>query len=160
MNRRDFIIHACKFAAAFGLGGRLINESLKMTIAKPNSRHSIISESDGKKLINELEKIGLPPREAMYWEKTSDGQIKCLLCPKFCILSNYERGQCRARISLGNRLATLVYGKPCSVAIDPIEKKPVFHMLPGTTSFSIATAGCVLGCRYCQNWQISQAKPE
>lgn len=57
-------------------------------------------------------------------------------------------------------LYSLVYGKPCAVAVDPIEKKPFFHFLPATTAFSIATAGCVLGCKFCQNWQISQAKPE
>ena len=58
------------------------------------------------------------------------------------------------------RLYSLVYGKPCAVHVDPIEKKPFFHFLPGTTAFSIATAGCVLNCKFCQNWQISQAKPE
>jgi pyruvate formate lyase activating enzyme len=58
------------------------------------------------------------------------------------------------------RLYSLVYGKPCAVHVDPIEKKPFFHFLPGTTAFSIATAGCVLSCKFCQNWQISQAKPE
>jgi pyruvate formate lyase activating enzyme len=57
-------------------------------------------------------------------------------------------------------LFSLVYGKPCAVHVDPIEKKPFFHFLPGTTAFSIATAGCVLSCKFCQNWQISQAKPE
>lgn len=57
-------------------------------------------------------------------------------------------------------LYSLVYGKPCAVHVDPIEKKPFFHFLPGTTAFSIATAGCVLSCKFCQNWQISQAKPE
>lgn len=60
----------------------------------------------------------------------------------------------------GGVLYSLVYGKPCAVAVDPIEKKPFFHFLPATTAFSIATAGCVLGCKFCQNWQISQAKPE
>ncbi|HEY9071222.1 MAG TPA: AmmeMemoRadiSam system radical SAM enzyme, partial [Candidatus Ozemobacteraceae bacterium] len=99
-------------------------------------------------------------REAMYWEKTPDGRIRCTLCPRFCTLLPFERGFCRARISLENRLGTLVYGRPCSVAIDPIEKKPVFHFLPGSSAFSIATAGCLFGCRYCQNWQISQIGPE
>ena len=58
------------------------------------------------------------------------------------------------------KLYSLVYGKPCAVHVDPIEKKPFFHFLPGTTAFSIATAGCVLSCKFCQNWQISQARPE
>lgn len=70
------------------------------------------------------------------------------------------RGDCRARINLNGKLHTLTYGDPCAVHIDPIEKKPIFHMLPGSTSFSIATAGCNLHCKYCQNWSISQVPPE
>lgn len=64
------------------------------------------------------------------------------------------------RINLDGELKTLVYGKPCAVHIDPIEKKPLFHVLPSSTSFSIATAGCNLHCKYCQNWEISQIEPE
>jgi pyruvate formate lyase activating enzyme len=71
-----------------------------------------------------------------------------------------ERGNCRVRVNLDGRLITLVYGKPCSVHIDPIEKKPMFHFLPGTQILSIATAGCNLHCKFCQNWEISQANPE
>lgn len=82
------------------------------------------------------------------------------MCPTECVLDEYQVGGCRTRINKGGVLYSLVYGKPCSVAIDPIEKKPFFHFLPGTTAFSIATAGCVLSCKFCQNWQISQAKPE
>lgn len=67
---------------------------------------------------------------------------------------------CRARMNKDGTLYSLVYGKPCAVHIDPIEKKPFFHFLPATTAFSIATAGCVLSCKFCQNWQISQARPE
>ena len=86
--------------------------------------------------------------------------VQCELCPTECVLEDYQVGGCRARINKGGTLYSLVYGKPCSVAIDPIEKKPFYHFLPATTAFSIATAGCVLGCKFCQNWQISQAKPE
>ncbi len=71
-----------------------------------------------------------------------------------------QRGDCRVRINIGGKLTTLVYGKPCAVHVDPIEKKPVFHMLPGSQSFSIATAGCNLHCKFCQNWGISQREPE
>ncbi len=71
-----------------------------------------------------------------------------------------DRGDCRARMNIDGKLQTLVYGKPCAVHIDPIEKKPLFHYLPGTGSFSIATAGCNLHCMYCQNWEISQREPE
>lgn len=87
-------------------------------------------------------------------------KVLCELCPTECLLDDYQVGGCRVRINKGGVLYSLVYGKPCAVAIDPIEKKPFFHFLPATTAFSIATAGCVLGCKFCQNWQISQANPE
>lgn len=87
-------------------------------------------------------------------------KVQCDLCPTECVLDEYQVGSCRTRINKGGALFSLVYGKPCSVAVDPIEKKPFFHFLPGTAAFSIATAGCVLGCKFCQNWQISQAAPE
>lgn len=86
--------------------------------------------------------------------------VQCELCPTECVLEDYQIGGCKVRMNKGGTLYSLVYGKPCSVAIDPIEKKPFFHVLPATTAFSIATVGCVLGCKFCQNWQISQAKPE
>ncbi len=87
-------------------------------------------------------------------------RVQCELCPTECVLEDYQVGGCRTRINKDGVLYSLVYGKPCAVAIDHIEKKPFFHFLPATTAFSIATAGCVLGCKFCQNWQISQAKPE
>ncbi|MFH1778701.1 MAG: AmmeMemoRadiSam system radical SAM enzyme [Candidatus Omnitrophota bacterium] len=86
--------------------------------------------------------------------------VKCYLCPRGCQLREGERGNCRARMNIGGKLTSLVYGKPCAVHVDPIEKKPIFHMYPKSASFSIATAGCNLHCRFCQNWQISQVEPE
>lgn len=87
-------------------------------------------------------------------------KVKCELCPTECVLGDYEVGGCKVRMNKGGALYSLVYAKPCAVAIDPIEKKPFYHFLPGTKAFSIATAGCVLSCKFCQNWQISQARPE
>jgi len=87
-------------------------------------------------------------------------RVQCELCPNGCVLDEGQHSRCRARMNRDGKLFSLVYGKPCAVHIDPIEKKPFFHFLPGTTAFSIATAGCVLSCKFCQNWQISQAKPE
>ncbi len=87
-------------------------------------------------------------------------KVHCELCPTECVLENYEIGGCRTRMNKEGVLYSLVYGKPCAVNVDPIEKKPFYHFLPATTAFSIATAGCVLGCKFCQNWQISQASPE
>ena len=86
--------------------------------------------------------------------------VQCELCPTECVLENYQVGGCRTRINKEGTLYSLVYGKPCAVAVDPIEKKPFYHFHPATKAFSIATAGCVLGCKFCQNWQISQASPE
>jgi pyruvate formate lyase activating enzyme len=86
--------------------------------------------------------------------------LRCELCPTLCELGDYQVGACRVRINKDGKLYSLVYGRPCSANIDPIEKKPFFHFLPATTVFSIATAGCTLACKFCQNWQISQASPE
>ena len=87
-------------------------------------------------------------------------KVKCLLCPRGCELKEGDRGNCRSRMNIDGKLQTLVYGKPCAVHVDPIEKKPFYHFLQGSLSFSLATAGCNLHCLYCQNWEISQSNPE
>jgi len=99
-------------------------------------------------------------REALYYNKLDDNKVMCLLCPRRCIIAQGKRGFCKVRENMKGVLYSLVYAKPCAVHVDPIEKKPLFHVLPGTKSFSIATAGCNLACKFCQNWQISQANPE
>ncbi|OQX83668.1 MAG: AmmeMemoRadiSam system radical SAM enzyme [Candidatus Omnitrophica bacterium 4484_49] len=86
--------------------------------------------------------------------------VQCQLCPKKCIINPGERGDCKIRFNLNGKLITLTYGHPCAIHIDPIEKKPLFHFYPGEKILSIATAGCNLHCKNCQNWQISQANPE
>ena len=86
--------------------------------------------------------------------------VECRLCPRHCRLTEGMRGSCRVRMNRGGRLVSLVYGKPVSLHIDPVEKKPLYHFLPGTPTFSLATAGCNLHCLNCQNWQISQLNPE
>ncbi len=86
--------------------------------------------------------------------------IKCLLCGQECIIREGKRGRCRTRINLDGELFSLVYGRPISIHIDPIEKKPFYHFLPGSNAYSLATAGCPLHCKFCQNWEISQARPE
>lgn len=87
-------------------------------------------------------------------------KVECTLCPRRCRLAEGVRGDCRVRTNVGGKLYSLVYAKPCSVHVDPIEKKPFYHVLPQTRAFSLATAGCNLHCRYCQNWEISQKAPE
>lgn len=86
--------------------------------------------------------------------------IQCTLCPNYCVLKESGRGKCGIRINLDGQIYSLTYGHPCAMHVDPIEKKPAYHFLPGTTALSIATAGCCLDCKYCQNWQISQSLPE
>jgi pyruvate formate lyase activating enzyme len=91
---------------------------------------------------------------------TQPGIVKCLLCAQGCILHPDERGRCRARINVNGEMRSLVYGHPVTIHIDPIEKKPFYHFLPGSSAFSLATSGCPLHCKFCQNWEISQASPE
>jgi pyruvate formate lyase activating enzyme len=85
---------------------------------------------------------------------------QCQLCPKGCLLEEGQRGDCRIRVNIDGKLRTLTYGHPCAIHIDPIEKKPLFHFYPGSSILSLATAGCNLHCKNCQNWQISQSNPE
>ena len=99
-------------------------------------------------------------RPSPYGKPLAGKVVQCLLCPRGCMISSGKRGYCEVRENRGGRLYTLVYGNPCAIHIDPIEKKPFFHVLPGTLSFSIATAGCNLDCTFCQNWEISQEVPE
>lgn len=105
--------------------------------------------------------IGLiKPHRALYYEKLPKKKIKCLLCPRSCVVSEDKRGFCRVRENRDGEYYSLAYSNPCAIHIDPIEKKPLFHFLPGTTALSIATAGCNFTCKNCQNWDISQANPD
>ncbi|RMD83570.1 MAG: AmmeMemoRadiSam system radical SAM enzyme [Candidatus Dadabacteria bacterium] len=98
-------------------------------------------------------------REALWYERRGE-LVRCILCPHECILGDNDRGFCRTRVVKEGSLYTIAYGNPCAVHVDPIEKKPLFHYLPTAPILSIATAGCNLRCLNCQNWQISQARPE
>ena len=95
-----------------------------------------------------------------YFTSLEGGEIQCELCPHRCRVAKGKRGICRVRENRDGKYYSLVYGNPCAVHLDPIEKKPFSHVLPGTTSFSLATAGCNFQCKFCQNWEISQAFPE
>ena len=96
-------------------------------------------------------------REAMYWEPLGENRVRCHLCPLNCVINEGQRGSCKIRKNIGGILYTLNYGKVSSMALDPIEKKPLFHFHPGSCAFSIGTVGCNMHCRHCQNWEISQA---
>ena len=95
-----------------------------------------------------------------YFTRLQGGVVRCELCPRRCRVSEGKRGFCRVRENRGGKYYSLVYGNPCAIHLDPIEKKPFFHVLPGSKSLSIATAGCNFACEFCQNWEISQAFPE
>ncbi len=98
--------------------------------------------------------------EARYYEKRPKGRIKCHLCPWECTVAPGDRGICQVRENRDGTYTSLVYGNVATYHDDPIEKKPFFHVLPGSTAFSIATAGCNVECKFCQNWELAQRKPE
>ncbi len=95
-------------------------------------------------------------KEALLYEKLDDKKIHCFLCSHHCKIAPDKFGICSVRQNIDGKLCTHVYGKVIASHIDPIEKKPLYHFLPGSSSYSIATAGCNLKCDFCQNWQISQ----
>ena len=98
--------------------------------------------------------------EAMYYKKFfGKNIIQCNLCPNLCVLSPGQYGLCKARKNIQGKLYSLVYGQIATSHVDPIEKKPFFHVLPGKAAFSIATTGCNIQCLFCQNWEISQIFP-
>jgi len=131
MNRRNFIRNICTTAAAGAVS----------VITKPGDLYA------DESLV-----------EARYYEKLNFKKIKCKLCPRECVIDNLETGYCGVRTNKDGIYYTLVYGKPVTYHNDPIEKKPLFHFLPGTKAFSIATVGCNVNCKFCQNWEISQVR--
>ena len=140
LTKREFLrfcgMNLCMFSAASLLGFP------KTSLAQPAKKGLI--------------KTKLSP----YFTSLEGGEIQCELCPHRCRVPRGKRGFCRVRENRDGKYYSLVYGNPCAIHLDPIEKKPFFHVLPGTDSFSLATAGCNFQCKFCQNWEISQAFPE
>ena len=99
-------------------------------------------------------------KEASWYEQLPENEVRCNLCPNRCLLSEGQTGICRVRRNIGGKLYSLIYGKPVTIHIDPIEKKPFYHFLPGTKVYSLASAGCNLRCKFCQNWDIAQRGPD
>ena len=104
---------------------------------------------------SEPEITGLPAR---YWHRLEDGRIQCDLCPRDCKLHDGQRGACFVRARAGDGLVLTTYGRSSGFCVDPIEKKPLNHFLPGSTVLSFGTAGCNLACKFCQNWDISKTR--
>jgi pyruvate formate lyase activating enzyme len=98
---------------------------------------------------------GFPGR---YWHRLEDGRIQCDVCPRFCRLNEGQRGLCFVRGRQDDRIVLTTYGRSSGFCVDPIEKKPLNHYLPGTPVLSFGTAGCNLTCKFCQNWDISKAR--
>lgn len=116
--------------------------------------YSISSLFEKKPQIKSLVKPS--SKEAMYYKKLEDNKVQCMLCFRECIISEGRRGICRNRENRKGILYTLVYSQPSAVHIDPIEKEPQLHMLPGTKILCIGTAGCIFRCKHCHNWHLSQ----
>jgi pyruvate formate lyase activating enzyme len=98
--------------------------------------------------------------EARWWQREPDGRLLCTLCPRFCRLADGQAGFCFIRQNDAGRMVSLGYGRPAAIYADPIEKKPLNHFLPGTKILSMGTAGCNMGCKFCQNWDISKARAD
>lgn len=137
ITRRDFLKTSAALAAGASLGG-------------------ILSSCSGSRAKN-LNKIS--PREAMFYKKLGNKVVQCQLCPWGCQLTPGSRGRCGVRENREGTLYSLVWGKPVAIHVDPVEKKPLYHFLPGKNAFSMATVGCNFHCVFCQNWEISQASP-
>ncbi|MBU1854350.1 MAG: AmmeMemoRadiSam system radical SAM enzyme [Nanoarchaeota archaeon] len=98
--------------------------------------------------------------EAMYYESLKDGIVKCKLCPRNCVIKQEQSGFCKVRKNVDGKLYSLVFGRVAGgLAVYPVEKKPLFHFLPGSNTLSFGTVGCNLHCKHCQNWSTSQAAP-
>ena len=143
ISRREFIKMSVLGVAGIGLAFTAMNFMNPLKIAKAEAP----------------EKLWKWSKEAYYYKNLGNA-TQCQLCPNRCLLQENRRGFCRVRVNKDGKLYTLVYGNPCAVHVDPVEKKPLFHFLPGSKSFSIATAGCNFRCLNCQNWEISQRRPE
>ncbi len=102
--------------------------------------------------------VQAPAHPARFFEREEDGRLRCTLCPRECLLADGQAGFCSVRENRGGAMVLLAYGKSTGYAVDPVEKKPLYHFLPGTEVLSFGTVGCNLGCRFCQNWNISKAR--
>src|SRR4249919_1355903 len=94
----------------------------------------------------------------VHWHRLADGRVQCDVCPRACRLHEGQRGFCFVRERVNDRIVLTTYGRSSGFCVDPIEKKPLYHFLPGTPVLSFGTAGCNLGCRFCQNWDISKSR--
>jgi pyruvate formate lyase activating enzyme len=145
ITKRDFIRYSL-----LGMGASMVNVKAARSLAKGMINLTASPHSSG---------LWKWCKESPYYLVKTNG-VQCQICPNRCTLKEGEESVCRARTVYKGKLFSIAYGNPCSVHIDPIEKKPLFHFLPESRSYSIATAGCTLSCLNCQNWEISQKSPK
>jgi pyruvate formate lyase activating enzyme len=107
---------------------------------------------------NAIAQVGPGSHPGRYWHPLDDGRLQCDLCPRFCKLREGQRGLCFVRARRDDVIVLTTYGRSSGFCIDPIEKKPLNHFLPGTPVLSFGTAGCNLACKFCQNWDISKSR--
>jgi pyruvate formate lyase activating enzyme len=153
ISRREFMQALARLAPALGGSGLILSEPALLRALLDTLEGTALAGDRTDELIREA------PR-ARFWSAAAKGHVQCRLCARGCLLAEGQRGLCRSRMNVGGEMKSLVYGRPVSVHVDPIEKKPFYHFLPGSQAYSIGTTGCPLRCKFCQNWQTSQASPE
>jgi pyruvate formate lyase activating enzyme len=153
ISRREFMHALARLAPVLGGSGLILSEPALLRYIMDAMGGTVFAESLTDEVIRQA------PR-ARFWSAASGGRVQCRLCSRECLLAEGQRGLCRSRANVGGEMRSLVYGRPVSVHVDPIEKKPFYHFLPGSRAYSIGTTGCPLRCKFCQNWQTSQASPE
>ena len=136
-NRRYFLINGAKTLTAITTGCYLLNIS------------SLTANANTNKYL----------KRAYFYEKINNGSVKCKICPNMCIVPPGQMGKCKVKKNINGEYYTIVYSRPAVIHIDNVEKAPLYHYKPETKMLSIATAGCNLTCKYCQNWQFSQSYP-
>ncbi len=154
LSRRQFISGsaACLAAAMTSTDLGLLGPDLCQAALNRDIRGKVFKGDAPKKLWKWS-------KEGFLYKKLNNRKVVCGICPNRCILAPGDRSVCRSKVNLKGKLYSLAYGNPCSVNLDPIEKKPLFHFKPRISAFSLATTGCNFRCLNCQNWEISQAKP-
>jgi len=147
ISKRDFLRYS-----VLGLGAAAANTGAARALAKG------MINREGNASAEPAADLGKYIHESPFSIQTARG-VKCQICPNNCQLKEGQDSLCRTHVVKDGKLYSIAYGNPCSVHVDPIEKKPLFHYLPSSRSFSIATAGCTFACLNCQNWEISQESP-
>ena len=154
ISRRNFIFYSSALiSTAFPCNAFALLKGKKYEISGPDDIRGKVFKGDAPA---KLWKWG---HEGYFYKKLESGKVVCGICPNRCFLSPGDRSVCRSRVNINGILYSLTYGNPCSLNVDPIEKKPLFHFKPRSKAFSLATTGCNFRCLNCQNWEISQAKP-